>query len=67
LQELIDIAAELGVKLNVYEMSMGLLGLQRDELIDYPGLGSCGVAAFVEQAAKQGLVVSVRRSHVPCR
>ena len=51
LEELIAMAAELGVKLSVCEMSMGLLGLEREELIDYPGLGFCGVATFIEQAA----------------
>jgi peroxiredoxin family protein len=51
LEELITLSAELGVQFNVCTMSMDLLGLQRDELIDYPDLNYCGVATFVESAA----------------
>jgi peroxiredoxin family protein len=52
LEDLIALSADLGVKFNVCTMSMDLLGLQRDELIDYPDLNYCGVATFVESAAR---------------
>lgn len=50
LEELFSVAAELGVKVAACEMSMGLLGFQRQELIDYPGLSYCGAAHFVTRA-----------------
>ncbi|MCD0463733.1 DsrE/DsrF/DrsH-like family protein [Roseiconus lacunae] len=51
LDQLIETAADLGVTIKVCEMSMQLMGLRREELIDYPGLDYCGVAKFTEQAA----------------
>jgi peroxiredoxin family protein len=50
-EEMIEIAAELGVELNVCTMSMDLLGLKREELLDYPNRSFCGVAKFLESAA----------------
>jgi peroxiredoxin family protein len=51
LPELLDVAADLGVTIRVCEMSMKLMGIQREELIDYPGLEFCGVASFLDDAA----------------
>ena len=31
---------------------MQLMGIRREELIDYPGLEYCGVAKFTEEAAQ---------------
>jgi peroxiredoxin family protein len=50
-EEMIEICAELGVELNVCTMSMDLLGMKPEELIDYPKRGFCGVAKFLETAA----------------
>ena len=50
-EEMIELSKELGVELNVCSMSMELLGMKPDELIDYPGRGCCGVAKFLETAA----------------
>lgn len=50
-EEMISVSAELGVHINVCTMSMDLLGMKPEELIDYPGLGFCGVAKFLETAA----------------
>ncbi len=52
LEELIETAAELDVNINVCTMSMDLMGIQRDELIEYPNLGFCGAASFIDLAAK---------------
>lgn len=52
LEELIDLAAELGVEVNICEMSMDLMGIVPEEIRDYPGLGYCGVAKFLEQASR---------------
>lgn len=51
LDELIQTAAELGVTIRVCEMSMQLMGIRREELIDYPDIEYCGVASFVDEAA----------------
>ena len=50
-EDMIALSAELGVELNVCTMSMELLGFKPEELIDYPGLGYCGAAKFLESAA----------------
>lgn len=50
-EEMIELSKELGVELNVCTMSMDLLGMKPDELLDYPGKTYCGVAKFLETAA----------------
>ncbi len=56
-EEMIGIAAELGVALNVCSMSMDLLGIKPEELLDYPGRGFCGAATFLETAASGKLTL----------
>ena len=51
LPQLLETAAELGVVIQVCEMSMRLMGIHESELIDYPGLKFCGVAQLVDDAA----------------
>jgi peroxiredoxin family protein len=51
LPELLSLAGELDVHIDVCTMSMELMGISRDELIDYPHLGFCGVTSFVEVAS----------------
>lgn len=50
LDEMFEMAAELGVKIYICEMSMGLMGFKKEEFIDYPNLEYVGVATFLEQA-----------------
>jgi peroxiredoxin family protein len=50
-EDMIELCKELGVELNVCTMSMDLLGMKPDELIDYPNKTYCGVAKFLETAA----------------
>lgn len=50
LEELIQRAAENGVKIYVCEMSMDLMGMKKSELIDYPDLKLAGVATFLQNA-----------------
>jgi peroxiredoxin family protein len=50
LDEMLEMAAELGVKIYICEMTMGLMGFKREEFIDYPNLEYVGVATFLEQA-----------------
>lgn len=52
LKELFDIAGDLGVKINICEMSMDLMGFKKEEMIDYPELNYCGVAGFLADANK---------------
>jgi len=51
LEEMIGLAEELGVRIYVCEMSMDLMGFQREEFIDYKDLGFAGVATFLQEAA----------------
>ncbi|MCA9062591.1 MAG: DsrE/DsrF/DrsH-like family protein [Planctomycetaceae bacterium] len=41
-------AADLGVQIQVCDMSMQLMGVRFEELIDYPGLKLCGGASLAE-------------------
>lgn len=50
LEQMLEMAAELGVKIFVCEMSMDLMGFKREEIINYPDLTYCGVAKFLEEA-----------------
>ena len=50
LDEMLDMASELGVKIYICEMSMNLMGFKKEEFIDYPNLEYVGVATFLEQA-----------------
>lgn len=50
LEQLMKTAGENGVEIFVCEMSMGLMGMKQEELIDYPGLKLAGVATFLGQA-----------------
>ena len=52
LEQMIDLAGQLGVKIYICEMSMDLMGFKREEMIDYPGLTYCGVATFLAEATK---------------
>jgi len=52
LEDLLRIAAEMGVVINVCEMSMNLMGFKKEELIDYPELNVCGVATFLSDASE---------------
>ena len=51
LDQLMEVAAEMGVKIFVCEMSMDLMGFKHEEMVDYPGLTYCGVATFLDEAA----------------
>jgi peroxiredoxin family protein len=58
-EEMLELSKELGVELNVCTMSMDLLGISPDELIDYPNKSFCGVAKFLETAAPGKLTMFV--------
>ncbi len=49
-EQMLELAAEMGVRIYICEMSMDLMGFKREEMIDYPNLTFCGVAKFLEEA-----------------
>lgn len=51
LPTLVELAAQSGVEINICEMSMNLMGIRPEELIDYPNLKYCGVAGFLQAAS----------------
>lgn len=50
LDQMLEMAGELGVQIYVCEMSMDLMGFKREEMIPYPDMEFCGVAKFLEEA-----------------
>jgi peroxiredoxin family protein len=50
LEQLIKTAADSGVQIYICEMSMDLMGLTKEEMIDYPNLKLAGVAKFLQEA-----------------
>lgn len=50
LEDLIKIAAEMGVEFNICQMSMDLMGFKKEEMIDYPNLKYVGVASYLADA-----------------
>jgi peroxiredoxin family protein len=50
LEEMFELAEELGVRIVICEMSMGLMGFTRKEIIPYKHLEYGGVARFLEEA-----------------
>ncbi|MDD3034619.1 MAG: DsrE/DsrF/DrsH-like family protein [Bacteroidales bacterium] len=52
LEEMFKTAGELGIEIIVCEMSMGLMGFKKEEMIDYPHLTYAGAATFVTDAGE---------------
>jgi peroxiredoxin family protein len=52
LEQMFKTAGELGVQINICEMSMDLMGFKREEMIDYPNMQVCGVATFLADASE---------------
>jgi peroxiredoxin family protein len=50
LEQMLELAGELGVRIFICEMSMDLMGFKREEMVDYPGLDYAGVAKFLQEA-----------------
>ncbi|MGA7523362.1 MAG: DsrE/DsrF/DrsH-like family protein [Acidobacteriaceae bacterium] len=57
LEELMKDAAEFGVRIHVCEMSMGVMGLKEEEMIDYPGIDYVGVGSFIQMISESKQVV----------
>ena len=50
LEQMLEMAEELGVRIYICEMSMDLMGFKREEMIEYEHLDFAGVATFLEDA-----------------
>jgi len=59
LDEMFKQAGELGVEITVCEMSMGLMGFKKEEMIDYPNLHYAGAATFVADAGESAIQLFV--------
>jgi peroxiredoxin family protein len=52
LEELIAEAAEQGVRLHICSMTMDVMGMKPEEMIDYPGLDIVGVGQFIDMVSR---------------
>jgi peroxiredoxin family protein len=50
LEDLMKTAAEMGVEINICQMSMDLMGFKKEEMIDYPNLNYVGVGSYLADA-----------------
>jgi len=57
LEQLTKEAGEFGVRIHVCEMSMGVMGLKEEEMIDYPHLDYVGVGSFIQMISEAKQVV----------
>jgi peroxiredoxin family protein len=57
LEQLMIEAAEFGVRIHVCEMSMGVMGIKEEEMIDYPGIDYVGVGSFIQMIGESKQVV----------
>jgi len=57
LPELIELAGELGVKMTACQMTMGIMGISREELRTDIGYG--GVAAYIEDASESKITLFI--------
>jgi peroxiredoxin family protein len=59
LDTLIASAAELGIRISICDMSMRLMGIRREELIDYPHLTFCGATTFADAASQSNTTLFI--------
>jgi peroxiredoxin family protein len=55
LEQMFKEAADLGIEITVCEMSMGLMGFRKEEMIDYPNLRYAGATTFVAEANESSI------------
>jgi len=51
LEELMKSAGDFGVEIVLCEMSMDLMGIRMEEIIEYPNISVAGVATFLQEAS----------------
>jgi peroxiredoxin family protein len=59
LGDLIEVAKELGIQFSICEMTMSLMGIKEEELIDYPHRDICGATTFLERASASGTTLFI--------
>ena len=59
LEEMRSLAEDLGVQIRVCDMSVNILGISREEIIDYEHLTHCGVQEFLRDAADGRLTLYI--------
>jgi len=59
LPALVDAAREAEVRILVCESTLTLMGIRREELIDYPDMEFCGAARFVATASRSGATLFI--------
>jgi peroxiredoxin family protein len=52
LEELVKEAGEQGVRLHICSMTMDVMGMLAEEMIDYPGLDVVGVGQFIDMVSR---------------
>lgn len=52
LEDMLSLSEEMGVNIRICEMSMDLMGMKREEIIDFDNLSYCGAAKFLEDACE---------------
>jgi peroxiredoxin family protein len=57
--EMLAICGASGVRIWACDMSRELMGIRAEELIDYPNLGTCGVATFLDGAARSRVTLFI--------
>jgi len=57
LEQLMKEAGEFGVRIHVCEMSMGVIRLKEEEMINYPHLDYVGVRSFIQMINKAKQIV----------
>ena len=57
LEELMKDAGEMGVRIHVCEMSMGVMGFKAEEMIAYPGLDYVGVGTFINLISESKQII----------
>ena len=55
IEQMFQEAGELGIEITVCEMSMGLMGFKKEEIIDYPNLRYAGATTFVSDAGESSM------------
>jgi len=55
LDQLYEVAGQLGVEIKICEMTMNLMGFKREEMIDYPNIEVCGVATMLAHAKESSM------------
>ena len=57
LEQLMKEAGEFGVRIHVCEMSMGVMGLKEEEMIEYPDIDYVGVGTFIQMISESKQVL----------